>query len=169
MRLRDRCIAVMGAVAAATALGSLGLATVAAQAPGASSLKTEWGEPDLQGIWANKVVVPLERPAEFGNREFKTDSEMKKAEEDLVERAINAGPGRDSRTVDGKPGIGTEKDVARAYNEFWFGDDLTTHQRACVPGRRSLRTGEFSFDRRAVKSQGTTSGIPGRTVTGHFG
>jgi hypothetical protein len=113
----------------ATVLGS-GLASVAAQAP-ASNLKTEWGEPDLQGIWANKVVVPFERPAEFGNREFKNDSEMKKAEEDLKNAVANAGPGRDSRTVDGKPGIGTEKDVARAYNEFWFGDDLTT------PGERT--------------------------------
>src|SRR4029079_3815105 len=38
---------------------------------------------------------------------------------------------RDSRTVNGKLAIGTEKDVARAYNGFWFGEPVTT------PGRRT--------------------------------
>lgn len=135
MRMRDRCVAVIGALAVATVVGSVALATVAAQGPAASadgkSLKTAWGAPDLQGIWANMQVVPFERPKEFGTREFKTDQEMAKAEQELIDRKANRGPGRDSRTVDGKPGIGTEKDVARAYNDFWFGEPLTT------PGRRT--------------------------------
>lgn len=135
MRMRDRCVAIMGALAVATAVGSLAVATVAAQAPAASvggkAPKTVWGTPDLSGIWVNLQVVPLERPAEFGTREFKTDEEMAKIEEDLIQRKATRGPGRDSRTVGGKPAIGTEKDVARAYNDFWFGEPLTT------PGRRT--------------------------------
>src|SRR5258705_293330 len=39
--------------------------------------------------------------------------------------AARGGAGRDSRDVGGKSGVGTEKDVARAYNEFWFGDKPT--------------------------------------------
>jgi hypothetical protein len=79
------------------------------------ALKTPWGDPDLQGIWSNPYVTPLQRPKEFGNREFLTKEEIADAERKLVEQA--KAPGRDSRE-----GAGTEKDVARAYNNHWFGD-----------------------------------------------
>src|SRR5579864_3388877 len=85
--------------------------------------KTPWGAPDLQGTWSNTTVVPFERPKEFGNREFMTDAEYKKAQDALLRR--DALPGRDSREINGKDIRGTEKDVARAYNEHWFGDKPT--------------------------------------------
>lgn len=98
--------------------------TQAAAARGASrSPRTAWGTPDLQGIWSNNILVPLERPREFGTRAFMTREEHAKALAEL--QARNQRPGRDSREVGGKPAIGTEKDVARAYNEFWFGDKPT--------------------------------------------
>jgi hypothetical protein len=78
-------------------------------------LKTPWGDPDLQGIWSNPYVTPLQRPKEFGNREFLTKEEIAAAEKELVDKAKD--PGRDKRD-----GAGTEKDVARAYNNHWFGD-----------------------------------------------
>ena len=128
MTMRNRRLALAGALAAVIVVGSLALVSVAAQAPAAgaaarTSLRTSWGAPDLQGIWSNPVVVPLERPKEFGAREFLTDQEHAKAEQELLER--NKRPGRDSRTVGGQPAVGTEKDVARAYNEHWFGDKPT--------------------------------------------
>ena len=82
--------------------------------------KTPWGAPDIQGTWSNTTVVPFERRKEFGNREFMTDAEYKKAQDDLLQR--DELPGRDSREINGKDIRGTEKDVARAYNEHWFGD-----------------------------------------------
>ena len=85
--------------------------------------KTPWGTPDLQGAWSNTAVVPFERPKEFGDRQFLTDAEYKKALDQLLER--NKRPGRDSREIDGQDIRGTEKDVARAYNEHWFGDKPT--------------------------------------------
>lgn len=88
-----------------------------------SSLKTPWGAPDLQGTWSNTTVVPFQRPQEYGNRELMTDEEYKKAEDALLKR--DAQPGRDSRESNGKDIRGTEKDVARAYNEHWFGDKPT--------------------------------------------
>ena len=88
-----------------------------------TSLKTPWGAPDLQGTWSNTTVVPFQRPQEYGNREFMTDEEYKKAEDALLKR--DAQPGRDSRESNGKDIRGTEKDVARAYNEHWFGDKPT--------------------------------------------
>lgn len=91
-----------------------------AAAPG---LKTPWGTADLQGTWSNTFVVPFERPRQFANRPFMTEEEHKKAQEDLLKR--DALPGRDSRESNGKDIRGTEKDVARAYNEHWFGDKPT--------------------------------------------
>ena len=79
------------------------------------ALQTPWGEPDLQGIWSNPSVTPLERPEAFGSREFLTSEEIAAAEQELSARAQQ--PGRDSRE-----GAGTEEDVARAYNEHWRGD-----------------------------------------------
>ncbi len=80
-----------------------------------TTLRTPWGDPDLQGIWSNPYVAPLERPKQFGTREFLTKDEIAGEEQRLLEQS--KGPGRDSRD-----GTGTEKDVARAYNEHWFGD-----------------------------------------------
>jgi len=77
--------------------------------------RTAWGTPDLQGIWSNPYETPLERPTHFGTREFLTDEEVAEAERALAERYGR--PGRDSRE-----GTGTERDVARAYNEHWRGD-----------------------------------------------
>lgn len=68
-------------------------------------------------------MVPFQRPNQFGNRALMTDEEYKKAQDDLLRR--DALPGRDSRESNGKDIRGTEKDVARAYNEHWFGDKPT--------------------------------------------
>ena len=38
--------------------------------------RTPWGEPDLQGVWRYEQATPLERPKQFGNREFLTDEEV---------------------------------------------------------------------------------------------
>jgi hypothetical protein len=84
-----------------------------------SILKTPWGRPDLQGTWSDMVVVPFERPKEFGERQFLTDAEHRKAIDELIERNKLPGP-RDSRE-----GRGTEKDVARAFADYWFGDKPT--------------------------------------------
>ena len=38
-----------------------------------AQLMTAWGEPDLQGLWANTYRIPLQRSPEFGDQEFLTD------------------------------------------------------------------------------------------------
>jgi hypothetical protein len=42
---------------------------------GYSAPRTADGHPDLQGFWTNDTVTPLERPAEFGNKETLTPEE----------------------------------------------------------------------------------------------
>ena len=51
--------------------------TTAKKAPAKSgaAMKTADGQPDLQGIWDFRTVTPLERPVEFGDKEFLTEKE----------------------------------------------------------------------------------------------
>src|SRR4029077_5518151 len=129
MKIRVRSYAFLVALAAAilfivawTGMNVLGQ-TPSSRSAAQSTPRTSWGAADLQGTWSNTTVVPFERPKDFGNREFMTDAEYKKAQDALLKR--DALPGRDSRESNGKDIRGTEKDVARAYNEHWFGDKPT--------------------------------------------
>jgi hypothetical protein len=38
--------------------------------------RTPWGHPDLQGVWANNVATPMERPKELADRATLTDQEV---------------------------------------------------------------------------------------------
>jgi hypothetical protein len=79
--------------------------TTSATSP-APTLKTPWGEPDLQGIWMDESDTPLQRPAKYANQEFFTEAQ--RAELDKERAALL---GRDKRVE-----RGTELDVAGAYN-----------------------------------------------------
>jgi len=91
---------------------------VAGQAP--ASLKTAWGEPDLQGIWENVYNVPLQRDTKYGTREFLTDDERAQVDGRQAQRK-----GRDARVAE----VGTERDVAGAYNSV-FGSRRFAGQRS---------------------------------------
>ena len=41
----------------------------------AQSVKTPWGEPNLQGIWTDEGDTPLQRAPRFANQEFFTDAQ----------------------------------------------------------------------------------------------
>jgi hypothetical protein len=48
--------------------------------------KTPWGDPDLQGVWDYKTITPLERPANFGERQFLNDEEVARLEANAAKR-----------------------------------------------------------------------------------
>jgi hypothetical protein len=56
-----------------TALLIVGL-TAAGQAQ-QKAPRTSWGDPDLQGIWSNASLTPLERPDNFKDKEFLSEEE----------------------------------------------------------------------------------------------
>src|SRR4051794_36123718 len=67
---------------AATAVGAVVLESISrtsAQAPAASAsgptLKTVWGDPDLQGIWTDESDTPLQRSPRYANQEFFTEAQ----------------------------------------------------------------------------------------------
>ena len=52
--------------------------------------RTQWGQPDLQGVWNFSSNVPMQRPSRFGERQFLTEEEIAEAE---VRRAAVADRG----------------------------------------------------------------------------
>jgi len=102
--------------AAASALISVPITETSAQTSGASvttpipTLKTPWGDPDLQGIWTDETDTPLQRSPKFANQEFFTEAQ--RAELDKQRSAML----RRDRRVE----RGTELDVAGAYNALFM-------------------------------------------------
>ena len=69
--------------------------------------RTEWNQPDLQGVWNFSSDIPMQRPAQYGEREFLTEEEVAEirarrvARDDFSDAAIPNGG------------------VNEAYNDFW--------------------------------------------------
>ena len=99
-------------------------------ADGSTPPRTEWGKPDLQGIWDLHTITPLERPTEYASREFLTDEEVAALETSAVEHDLD----RFVLGADNQERQRSERDVDTAYNEFWW-DRATT---VVETGRTSL-------------------------------
>src|SRR2546423_1995825 len=106
MRDRFSGLMIMVAIAAAavSAVIAVPITRTSAQAP---TLKTAWGEPDLQGIWTVEYDTPLQRSPRYADQEFFTEAQ--RAEFDRARSQVR---GRDERGAGG-----SELDVAGAYND----------------------------------------------------
>lgn len=101
----------MKAIAATVFITAVSVA-LAQPAPEKTTFKakrTADGQPDLQGIWTNATVTPLERPAELASKAFLTEKEA--AEYEQVVRERN---NMDKRSAD------KQTDLSRAYNDVWY-------------------------------------------------
>src|ERR1700736_1407112 len=102
-------------VALAIVVAVFSLPVVAGQAPAgkgkaaAKTLRTPWGDPDLQGVWNDATSTPLQRPTGVKGKDTLSDEEAEDFQNDLEHQLS-----RDRR--DGGP----EVDVNRAYNEHWM-------------------------------------------------
>jgi hypothetical protein len=84
-------------------------AQVPASKPAAALPRTPDGRPDLEGIWTNNTLTPLERPTELRDTPALTEQAAAAYEKQVV-----TGRNRDQRDSD------PEVDVGRAYNELFF-------------------------------------------------
>lgn len=80
--------------------------------------KTEYGHPDLQGVWNFSSSTPMQRPAEFGEQEFLTREQTQAAIARQEAQAIAADAAAARLVVN--PEAPTETDSPGAYNGFWF-------------------------------------------------
>jgi hypothetical protein len=83
--------------------------TLAGQSKTYTPPRTPDGQPDLQGVWTNVTITPLERPANLAGKEFFTAAEARQYEKDTVER----------NNADRRDG-GAQADLGRAYNDAWY-------------------------------------------------
>ena len=92
---------------------SLSLASFSTAQEDYAAPRTEWGQPDLQGVWNFSTNIPMQRPGFFGDKEFLTDEEIEAlaAQTELGLQALNnsgsggyntfwleMGSGKDNRT-----------------------------------------------------------------------
>jgi hypothetical protein len=95
--------------------------------------RTPDGVPDLQGVYSNSSVVPLERPANLGAKEFYTDAELKANAEAAAARAA-AAPAFPQANV-----VGTVADIHYDTAQFGLQRYMTD---AMVNKRTSILVGE---------------------------
>jgi hypothetical protein len=82
----------------------------AAEGKPGPTLKTPWGEPDLQGIWTDEFDTALQRPPRFANQEVFTEAQREELDKERTALYSEERPAE----------RGTEFDVARAYNHAVF-------------------------------------------------
>ncbi len=116
-----------GVAAVALVTGVLSLASPlsveaqSSQAPGAWAVpRVGWGVPDLQGIWTNATLTPIERPDSLVGKTVLTAEEAAELETRSAERRVAS-----DRFIAGEVG---------AYNQFWMdgGKNVTGDRRTSL-------------------------------------
>ena len=116
MRIKTIAIHSLTALAIGCAISSLVLAAEDYTVP-----RTEWGQPDLQGVWNFSSNTPMQRPSRYGERQFLTPEEVR---EIAAQRAVRDASNDGAIAVEGVDG---------SYNDFWVenagigGDVRTSH------------------------------------------
>lgn len=105
---------IVAALVAFSVTLSVAQAAVAQAADDYEVPRTDWGQPDLQGVWNFSSTIPMARPRQFGDREYMT-------EEEAAALAAMTEAGYEALNNDGVGG----------YNTFWvesagLGDNLRT-------------------------------------------
>ncbi|MEX1034240.1 MAG: hypothetical protein WDZ30_12825 [Cellvibrionaceae bacterium] len=99
-------------------IGTFGLAGCVIAAEGSYiAPRTEFGHPDLRGVWNFSSNTPLERPRQYGDRQFLTKEEVEEIHAQRIAQS-EASDGADGRGVGG-------------YNQVWVeslaqGENLRT-------------------------------------------
>src|SRR6188768_3815908 len=78
------------AAALAIVLAVVPLSVISGQAPAgkgkaaaAKTLRTPWGDPDLQGVWNDATSTPLQRPGNVGDKGVLSDEEAEEFQKSL--------------------------------------------------------------------------------------
>ena len=80
--------------------------------------RTEYGQPDLQGVWNFSSNTPMQRPQRYGTQEFLTQEQIEEAIDSQQARAAAADAAAARLVVD--PDAPTAGSNPGGYNDFWF-------------------------------------------------
>lgn len=125
--------------------------------------RTEWGQPDLQGVWNFSSNRPMQRPQQFGERQFLTPEEV------MEMAALRAAA--DARSDSALPVGGVDE----SYNDFWIenagiGDNVRTSHIVDPPNGRIPALVEGAIRSEGVYGGATTGGSrPVRMAAGGIG
>ena len=112
-----------GILAALVALAALP-AVGRAQSKKWATARTVDGQPDLQGVWANNLATPLQRPVQWAGKTTLTDAELddlKRAAAEVVEGDGDAqfGDGLVLAALDHVKDAVSSDPTTGNYNQFW--------------------------------------------------
>ena len=80
--------------------------------------RTEYGHPDLQGVWNFSSSTPMQRPQQFGDQEFLTQEQIQAAIARQEAQAIAADAAAARLVVN--PEAPEATDNPGGYNDFWM-------------------------------------------------
>ena len=132
--MRERILACL-----AIALAVTTTAVLAAQSRTAATWsvpRTPDGRPDLQGVWANNNMTPLERPAHFAGRATMTDAELA----DVKQRAKQLMDGGDAFFADelitaileGKTKFTSADTQTGNYDQTWLSERILDNRTSLI-------------------------------------
>src|SRR5579864_15852 len=108
--MSHRCLAPVVALAVASALPLAAQSQrITAKTQSSEVARAPDGHPDLQGIWTNATITPMERPAQFAGKATATDEEAAKYEKQNNDNLYG-----DRRSAN------AEQDRDHAYNALFF-------------------------------------------------
>ena len=90
-------------------MASAGSAVAQTRASAPALPRTPWGHPDIQGVWDRHSITPLERAPELAGRELFSDEEIAQLEKQAFLNNTDEARQEDKG-----------RDVATAYNDFWW-------------------------------------------------
>ena len=90
--------------------------------------RTPWGDPDLQGVWDNHTVVPMQRPANLAGKKTFTEAELAARAKARVtnEPLCNQNDERCAKAT------AADLDKLPTYNGFWTPQDFVYDNRTSL-------------------------------------
>lgn len=98
----------------------LGAIAIAQAAEEQQRFRTEWGVPDLQGVWNFSTEIPMERPESFGDREFLTREEIDEIQARLAAEAAAGEEVVADEEMANRGEPSTDERFVFGYDHFWY-------------------------------------------------
>ena len=80
--------------------------------------RTEWGQPDLQGVWNFSSDVPMQRPQRYGAQQFLTEEELEERRAQVAANRAAADAAAAQLVLDPEAPEATSN--PGGYNDFWI-------------------------------------------------